>query len=94
MAYINQKAGFVMFRETLFEDSLALLEKANTDPRLIIRLFPPFNNVDISSIYLYSGVKDIITSLATVESAGIPPSMETMLMLKWSINYREITIPS
>lgn len=70
MAYINQKAGFVMFRETLFEDSLALLEKANTDPRLIIRLFPPFNNLDISSIYLYSGVRDIITSLVTVESAG------------------------
>jgi hypothetical protein len=70
MAYINQKAGFVMFRETLFEDSFALLEKANTDPRLIIRLFPPFDNLDVSSIYLYSGVKDIITSLATVESAG------------------------
>jgi hypothetical protein len=70
MAYVNQKAGFVMFRETLFEDALNLLEKANTDPRLIIRLFPPFNTVDVSSIYLYSGVRDVITSLESVESAG------------------------
>ena len=70
MAYVNQKAGFVMFRETLFEDALNLLEKANTDPRLIIRLFPPFNTVDVSSIYLYSGVREVITSLESVESAG------------------------
>jgi len=68
-----------MFRETLFEDSLALLEKANTDPRLIIRLFPPFINVDVSSIYLYFGVRDIITSLATVESVGYLLAMPSTL---------------
>jgi hypothetical protein len=72
MAYVNQKAGFVMFRETLFEDALNLLEKANTDPRLIIRLFPPFNSIDTSSIYIYSGVRDVIVRLKSVESAGIP----------------------
>ena len=70
MAYINQKAGFVLLRETLFEDALRHLEKANTDPRLIIRLFPPFTTVDVSSIYLYSGVRDVLSSLNTIENTG------------------------
>jgi len=73
MAYINQKAGFVLLRETLFEDALRHLEKANTDPRLIIRLFPPFTTVDVSSIYLYSGVKDVLSSLNTIENTGTFP---------------------
>jgi len=70
IAYINQKAGFVLFRETRFEDALHHLEKANTDPRLIIRLFPPFTQVDISSIYLYSGIRDLLSTLANTESIG------------------------
>jgi hypothetical protein len=72
-AYINQKAGFVLFRETLFENAFKLLEKANTDPRLIIHLFPPFEKVDISSIYMYSGVRDVLSTLTAVEQTGTFP---------------------
>jgi hypothetical protein len=61
-----------MFRETLFEESLSLLEKANTDPRLIIRLFPSFQT-STSNIYLYTGVRDIIKTLESVESVGTFP---------------------
>src|SRR5208282_1379104 len=38
--------------------------------RLIIRLFPPFTQVDISSIYLYSGIRDLLSTLANTESIG------------------------
>lgn len=70
---MNQKAGFVLFRETLFEDAFSRLEKANIDPRLIIRFFPPFDRVDTSSIYMYSGVRDVLSTIDTVEETGTLP---------------------
>ncbi len=82
IAYINQKAGFVMLRETRFEEAFTYLEKANTDPRLIIRLFPDFQNIDSSSIFVYSGVRDTLSTLNSIETAGtfpFPPIPEQVL---------------
>jgi len=70
VAYINQKAGLVLFRETLFEEAINHLEKVNTDPRLIISLFPAFSDIDTSALSLYSGVRDTLLSLQNVENAG------------------------
>jgi vacuolar protein sorting-associated protein 3 len=103
IAYINQKAGFVLFRETRFEDALHHLEKANTDPRLIIRLFPSFTQVDISSIYLYSGIRDLLSSLANTESIGTLFSLfpfssrkqgDGIVVNKLSRNYDPFIFPS
>ena len=98
MAYINQKAGFVLFRETLFEKAFTYLEKANTDPRLIIHLFPPFTNIDVSNIYLYFGVREVLLYLETVENIGTIPFVtgkhDALVVNKLARNYDPFIKPS
>lgn len=65
----------MLFRETLFTKALQTLEKANTDPRLIIRLFPPFTHLDISSLYLYSGLRDLLLTIPPLPEIGTPPPL-------------------
>ena len=63
----------MLFRETLFTKALQTLEKANTDPRLIIRLFPPFTHLDISSLYLYSGIRTLLLTIPPLPEIGTDP---------------------
>jgi hypothetical protein len=68
----------VLLRETRFEEAFTYLEKANTDPRLIIGLFPNLDDVDTSSIYIYSGVRDTLTTIVSIDSAGtFSPPLKT-----------------
>jgi len=60
-----------MLCETRFEEAFTQLEKGNTDPRLIIRLFANLDLVDASSIYVYSGVRDTLARVPSIEAAGM-----------------------
>lgn len=52
---------------------------------MIIRLFPPFTNeIDISSIYLYSGIRDILSTLSTIESTGTITFLPSLSLQKQS----------
>ena len=82
------------------EEAIRHLEKANTDPRLIIRLFPPFHNVDISTIYLYSGVRDLLLNITSIENTSTLSSpspcelVDDLVVNKLSRNYDPFIKPS
>ncbi|KAJ3085395.1 transforming growth factor, beta receptor associated protein 1, partial [Quaeritorhiza haematococci] len=68
-ASIYQRAGFVYFCDTLFEDALSYFKKGLLDPRVFISLFPDL----VSSR----------TNRDASPTLGAPPSRETTSTMNW-----------